>query len=801
MKVLKFGGKSLANGEPLEQALRIICRQSTRGKIFVVLSARADATDLLEQMLEKAAASEDYSSLLTHFREYQLQPSAGIDLEIEISDIVRLLAGVAMLGEYSLKIKDQLLAYGEIISCKMVTHLLKEKGYKARFVDARSLIKTDLKFGSAQVIWSLSEDNFKHFFRDADPEEIEVVTGFIGSAINNQTTTLGRNGSNYTATLVAGFLGAGEVQNWTNVNGLYTANPRLVESARIIRHLSFREANELANFGTQVLHAKTILPLLERKIPIRILNSFNPDDPGTLIDDQGDGQGIKAISAIEDVALVSIEGRGLLGKVGIDGRIFSALSAANISVRIIAQASSERGIGFIIDREHAVAARNCLSEEFAKELELLDISSIQVDEEVAVISVISRNLQFLDLAYGSLNRNKIKPVLMTNTINGDHISLVVKAGDLKKAANIIHGHIFGVSRRLNVFLFGKGNVGKTLLQQLARSKNRIIERRGVDINIFGICDTKKLALDTRDHGEEWLHQLKMGKTSHSRDQIFQFIRENQLENVVLVDNTASRELALHYPDFISEGCDIVASNKHANTMDMSHYHKIRELLNSEGRQFFYETNVGAGLPLIDTIKLLHASGDTIYRIRGVFSGSLSYIFNRYSKENLPFHTVLEEAMHLALTEPDPREDLSGRDVARKLLILARELDMQVEMDDIEVESLVPEQLASIVSKEDFLANSAAVNAHFQAVRDTLKQDEVLRYTGELNVDNPRLEVKLQRVAAGSVLGTLSGSDSLFEIYTEAYGSHPLVIRGAGAGSEVTARGVFSDLLRLAASLA
>lgn len=800
MKVLKFGGKSLANGSALEGALNIIQSKASEGKIFVVLSARADATDSLEALLAAAASGQPYQQSLHALLAYQQQPCSRSLFEEEMKTLSRLLGGVALLGEYSLKIKDEVLAYGEIISCKTVVHLLTQRGFRARFVDARKLIKTDLQFGSAQVIWDLSEQNFRTYFQDAEEDVIEVVTGFIGSALNNQTTTLGRNGSNYTATLVAAFLQAEEVQNWTNVDGLFTADPRLVPDAAIIRRLSFREANELAQFGTQVLHAKTILPLIDRNIPVRILNSFRPDDPGTLIDAGGNGEGIKAISAIVDVALVSIEGRGLLGRVGIDGRIFSSLSAAGISVRIIAQASSERGIGFIIDKPYAENAETVLSKEFAAEMALQDISTIHVDTSVAVISVISRNLQFLDTAYRSLNRNNIKPILMTNTINGDHISLVVRLDQLRKAANIIHGHVFGASRRLNVFLFGKGKVGKTLLQQLVQSKQRIADRRGVNINIFGIGDSQRLALNVHDQGNDWLRQLCHGKETYTHADIIRFVQDHHLENVVLIDNTASRALAEAYPELIAAGCDIVASNKHANTMPMDHYERIRTTLKREGRQFFYETNVGAGLPLIDTIKLLHASGDDIYRIRGVFSGSLSYIFNRFSVSDVPFSQVLDEAMQAGLTEPDPREDLSGGDVARKLLILARELDMHVEMNDVSVENLVPQALRHL-EKEAFLSSDPRlINAAFAARKQQLAKGEVLRYAATLDLRENLLDVKLVAVPERSVLGTLTGSDSLFEIFTEAYGNQPLVIRGAGAGPEVTARGVFSDLLRLASSL-
>jgi aspartate kinase len=800
MKVLKFGGKSLANGNPLSGALDIIKKEAKQDKIYLVLSARGNATNELEELLEVAAQGENYQAKLDKFFEYQVAPSDSLNFSSEFQDINRILGGVSLLGEYSLKIKDRLLAYGEILSCKTITTLIAQEGGKARFIDTRELIKTDERYGSAHVLMDVSQKNVQDFFNDAADDVIEVVTGFIGSNLQNQTTTLGRNGSNYSATLLASFLNASEVQNWTSVNGVYSANPQLVHNAKIIRNLSFREANELANFGTDVLHAKTILPLVEKKIPIRILNSFEPEDCGTLINGDGDGKGIKAVSVIEKVALVSLAGRGLLGKVGIDGRIFSALSRKNISVRIISQASSERGIGFIVDLENADKAKKTLSKEFKEELAVLDISEIEINKDVAVISVIGKNLNFIDQVYGTLNRNQIRPYLFTNTINGEHVSLVVKQSDLRKATNVIHSHIFGVSQKLNVFLLGKGNVGATLINQLLETQERILERRNLRLNVFAIADTKRLLLNAKGIDQNWKSKLENeGVENYTLSDVYRFVEENHLENVVVVDNTASEGLVQQYPQLVENGFDIVASNKHANTQPYLYYSNLRQLLTANHKHFLYETNVGAGLPLIDTIKLLHTSGDKIKRIRGIFSGSLSFIFNSFSNSEEPFYKVLQQAIDGGLTEPDPREDLSGNDVGRKLLILARELDLKNNFEDVKIDNLIPEDLRE-GSVEAFLSAKEELNQYFEGRKSLAKADEVLRYVGDLDVEAETLEVKLEVVPQNSTLGGLQGSDSIFEIFTESYGEHPLVIRGAGAGAEVTARGVYSDLLRLAETL-
>ncbi|WP_218938241.1 bifunctional aspartate kinase/homoserine dehydrogenase I [Parashewanella tropica] len=797
MKILKFGGKSLANGKPLESAIEIIKAAASKGKIFVVLSARGQATKNLNDLLELAAQSQPYEAKLAEFIDYQYLTHCEVDLATEFDEIQRILAGVALLGEYSLKIKDRLLAFGEIISCKTVTYILNQNNLKARYVDARQFIKTDDSYGETQVLIDLSKRQTKEYFKDPASDTIEVITGFIASNAQGQTTTLGINGSNYSATLLANFLDADEVQNWTNVNGIYSANPDLVSNAKIIRNLSYREANELANFGTEVLHAKTILPLVEKKIPIRILNSLEPKDAGTLIDAVGDGNGVKAVSIIEDVALISLEGRGLLGKVGIDGRIFSSLSRENISVRIISQASSERGVGFIVDLNNADKANRALLREFKEELELVDIENIKANKDVAVISIIGKNLNFIEQIYSTLNRNKINPYILANTINGEHLSLVVKQADVKKAANVIHSHIFGVAKKLNVLLLGKGNVGSALVEQLLQTQQRLLERNSLVLNIFGIADSQRLLLSEEGIGQSWLTDLSVdGLENCTFDDVVKFVEEKHLENVVMVDNTASETLVHEYPKLIESGFDLIASNKHANTQNYEFYSNLRSLLVEHNGNFLYETNVGAGLPLIDTIKLLHTSGDKIQRIRGIFSGSLSYIFNTYSNSDVDFYTVLQQAIDGGLTEPDPREDLSGNDVGRKLLILARELDLTNNLEDVQIENLIPESLRE-GSAEEFLAAELKLNEYFSARRNLAGSQEVLRYVGELDVENKTLEVKLDVVSSDTSLGSLRGSDSIFEIYTESYGENPLVICGAGAGAQVTARGVYSDLLRLA----
>ena len=794
MKVLKFGGKSLSN-QGIDNVLNIVVASAQQTKLMLVLSARGNSTDELEMLLEKAVKGEDFEQDFRKICNYQTQVCQDIDLSEDFGYMKKILEGVKLLGEYSPKVKDGFLAFGEILSCKTIVHLLTKRGFKCKFSDTRGLLKTDSDFGNAQIFNEVSEENIKRYFSSWEGDVIQVVTGFIASDMDGQTTTLGRNGTNYSAALMANYLNAEELQNWTHVSGVYTADPNLVKGAIKIKNLSFKEANELANFGANILHAKTIIPLIEKNIPIRILNSYDTSDEGTLIDNEGTGEGIKALSTITKVALISLEGRGLLGKIGIDARIFNVLSNEGISVRIVSQASSERGIGFIVNIEDADKSKDVLEEEFKQEISNMDISYIKSNKNVAIISAIGNHLNFLHKSYGALVRNEIRPYLITNTINGEHVSLVVDKNDLIKSLNVIHSQIFGVNKKLNLAIFGKGNVGGTLIDQIVSNKQKVLKHRSLDLNIFAIASSKKLLLNTNGIGSRWREELKGSNIDgYSAQDVYDYAYENHLENLILVDTTAGKGLVNDYSFFIERGFDIVSANKIANTISYDFYTQIRQLLALKGKRFLYETNVGAGLPIVDTIKQLHHSGDRIQRIVGVFSGSLSYIFNTFSVTDEPFSQVLKVAVDGGLTEPDPREDLSGNDVARKLLVLARELDLKLEFEDIEIESLIPQGLESL-SLEQFYHKSETLDAHYKIKKKNMEQGHVLRYVGKLDIVG-NVVVKLVSVSTASSLGQIKGSDSIFEIYTEGYGDNPLIIQGAGAGAEVTARGVYGDILKL-----
>ncbi|UKM64928.1 bifunctional aspartate kinase/homoserine dehydrogenase I [Flavobacteriaceae bacterium GSB9] len=799
MKVLKFGGKSLANGKGLETVLSIIEDKVSAGeRISVVVSARGSATDDLESILNKALKGKPYQEALEAFKAYQAEPSETIDFSEEFSVLDKLFEGVSLLRDYSKKTKDNILAQGELLSVKLIANLLNEHGVKAKATDARELIKTDESFGNAQPLSKLSKENTEAYFK-ANRDVVNVVTGFIASNLKNETTTLGRNGSNYTAALLANFLDAEELQNYTHVNGIYTADPSLVADAQQIRELSYGEANELANFGTSVLHAKTIIPLVEKNINLRILNTFNPDDEGTLITAKPSTKEVTSLSVLDDVALLNLEGRGLLGKSGVDARIFGALGNHGISVSIVSQGSSERGIGLIIDANQATQAVIALEREFESDFYSQDVNKIDVVDDVSVISIVGIELSSFHKPFNALIKNQITPLLFNNTVTGKNVSLVVKKSQLHKAVNVIHGEVFGISKKINIAIFGHGGVGGALINQILKSKEDIENRRGINLNVFAIANSKQVLLNKNGATKTWKTDIAKVDSDLSIDDIITFAKNHHLENLIAVDNTASSTFYNNYVPLVEAGFDLVSSNKVANTISHDFYRDLRLQLKEHNKQYLYETTVGAGLPLIDTIKLLHESGENITRIRGVFSGTLSYLFNNFSVQDKPFSVIIQETINKGFTEPDPREDFSGNDVARKLLILARELDLQNEFEDVTVQNLIPEAYQNI-SVEEFLSQLNVLDAQYQQIKQDQKPGHVLRYvgdlSGDLSKDKGTLEVKLVSIPEDSTLGHVKGSDAIFEIFTESYGEQPIVIQGAGAGAEVTARGVFGDILRL-----
>ena len=502
------------------------------------------------------------------------------------------------------------------------------------------------------------------------------------------------------------------------------------------------------------------------------------------------------INIYRNKALVNFEGKDFLGQIGVDSRIFQALNGGGISVGVISQQAIENGISVLVDENDASDAVDFLNKEFEKEKAKGHVSNIYSVENLSVIGFVSDNYNKI---LSELQRNKIYPLLLSQIASAGRVNIVVTGNQTEITKNIIETEIYGKPKTVHLALIGHGNVGGTLVEQILDSAYDILNRKRVDLKIVAIANSRKIAFNKAGFGSDWRQKIKYSTTDSSVDSLVDFAKEHHLENLVMVDNTASKDFVKNYPLFVENGFDIVGSNKIYNTLPISEYRNFRKLLEKNKKKYLYETNVGAGLPLIDTIKLLHLSGENITRIKGVFSGTLSYVFNNFSLRNDKFSTIINEALEKGFTEPDPREDLSGNDVARKLLILARELDLINEFEDINIQNLVPESLLS-VSKEEFLSRLEELDDEYQKIKENQEPGYVLRYVGDLHGDLQKekgeLDVKLISVPANSALGQLKGSDSIFEIYTESYGENPIVIMGAGAGAKVTARGVFGDILRL-----
>lgn len=502
------------------------------------------------------------------------------------------------------------------------------------------------------------------------------------------------------------------------------------------------------------------------------------------------------IKILKNKSIIKFEGKNFLGEVGIDGRIFKALTYARISVGVISQQAVENGISVLVNESDSEKAVNCLIDEFEKERKSGKVSQIFSINNVSVLGFVAQDFNKI---MSELARNNIFPLILNQVLAENRINLVVTSSQDEKAKNIIEAEIFSKPKTVHLAMIGHGKVGSTLINQVLENSEVIRNRKKLDLKIVAVANSRKIAFNKSGFNENWEQDVLVAEHESNMDYLIKFSQVNQLENLIVVDNTASLDFVKNYTRLAENGFDLVSSNKIFNTLPISEYRNFRHVLNKKNKKYLYETNVGAGLPLIDTIKLLHLSGENITRIKGVFSGSLSYIFNNFSVRDEKFSAILKEAMDQGFTEPDPREDLSGNDVARKLLILARELDLSNEFSDINIQSLIPESLVNL-DKNDFLNSLDVLDAHFDEVKKNQKENYVLRLVGDLHGDlqqeKGELDVQLISVPANSALGQLRGSDSIFEIYTESYGENPIVIMGAGAGAKVTARGVFGDILRL-----
>ncbi|HMO32128.1 MAG TPA: bifunctional aspartate kinase/homoserine dehydrogenase I [Lacibacter sp.] len=811
MNVLKFGGTSMGSAAVMQQVARIL--EATPQPLVVVVSAMSGTTDQLIQSGELAAAGDErYKDLLREIEHRHLhackelipvqQQSSVLSLVKkacnEMEDICN---GIFLLNECSPRTRDKLMSYGELLSSQLFAAALSHSGREAAWKDARELIRTNARAGNAQVDFGVTNQQVRQFFA-GQKAAITVLPGFIGSDLNGVTTTLGRGGSDYTAAIIAGAVGAEVLEIWTDVSGMMTADPRWVPNARIIPSISYQEAMELSHFGAKVLYPPTIQPVLGQGIPIRIKNTFAPEDPGTLIERASARDNIiRGISSINAIALLSLEGSGMVGIPGISARLFDALAGAGINVILITQGSSEHSICVGINTAEAAKAKEAVDHAFQLEIETGKVDPLYVETDLAIVALVGDNMKFhtgvSGRMFSSLGRNGVNIRAIAQGSTERNISAVVASRDVRKAINVLHEEFFEtVKKQVHLFVTGTGNVGRRLLEQLRKQLSFLESQLRLQVRVAGIANSRHMLVDENGIAlDNWEALLEQAPAA-SLDDFVQAVVEKNLPNSVFADITAHEVVAQVYERLLEKSIAVVACNKIAASSVYSRYKHLKELSREFNAPFLFETNVGAGLPVIGTLNDLLRSGDRVQKMEAVLSGTLNFVFNHYDGSR-SFADVVRQAQEEGYTEPDPRLDLSGTDVMRKIMILAREAGVPLEMDEIVCNGFLPESCFK-GSVDDFYRQMAAEESHFQGL---LKEAQgagcklkfVARF--EHNERGVHASVGLQHIAPHSDFYHLYGKDNLVLFYTDRYAEQPLVIKGAGAGAEVTASGVFADILR------
>jgi len=811
--IMKFGGSSVATPERIANVIEIVQKkaQKHQNRIGVVVSAFAEVTNQLIQLSQWASDhQEKYLQLFDTLQNRHLntvkalirserQKEVLAKIQTLLEELKDTLHGVYLVKELSPKTRDFILSFGERLSALIISEAMKEQGLPTEYCDARTLIKTDDQFGNARVYWDLTEKNIQKYCKDL--KTIPVVTGFIGSTLENETTTLGRGGSDYTASILGAALRVSEIEIWTDVNGVMTADPRMVKKAFPIPSLSYEEAMELSHFGAKVIYPPSIQPAMEKRIPLRILNSFQPEFEGTLIGKKlPSPYQIRGISSIQEVALVLVEGGGMFGAVGFAGRLFNALAKNQINVILISQASSEHSICFAVDPHQAKRTQKVIEEEFKTEFETKKLEPVMIDSQAAVIAVVGENMRHTPGIAGrlfqALGKNGVNVLAIAQGSSELNISVVISRHDVAKALNVLHDAFFlSGTKTIHLFLLGTGLIGSTLLKQLHTQYPVLVKENALDIRLIGLGNIDAMAFETEGIPlDQWKETLQSGEPMNVHEFIHRMKKMN-LPNSIFVDCTGSPDVVNHYEEILNASISIVTPSKIANSGPYSQYQRLHNAAIRHGVKFLYETNVGAGLPVINTLNDLIASGDTVLKIEAVLSGTLSYIFNNFVKGK-SFSEIVRQASQMGLTEPDPRDDLSGLDVARKLLILAREAGHALEFDDIALEPVVPEAMHKKGSVEDFFKELKKYNSVFEKrYEEAERKNCLLRYVAVL--ENGKAEVGLREIPKEHPFSALSGSDNMIVFTTERYRERPLVVKGPGAGAEVTAAGVFADILRIA----
>ncbi|MCE5177981.1 MAG: bifunctional aspartate kinase/homoserine dehydrogenase I [Porphyromonadaceae bacterium] len=811
MKVMKFGGTSVGSPDSLKLVKSIV--ENEQEPVIVVVSALNGVTDRLLLAADFARNNNSgYKPLLDeiiarHEEIIEKLITSPADKEEVMQktqqlfeDLRNILRGVFLIGDLSQKTSDKIVSYGERLSSFIVGKVIEG----AQLYDATQFIKTNKQFSSHIPDLARSNEMIRKTFSEMPPPHVAVVPGFISSSCeNNDITNLGRGGSDYTAAIIAAALNATVLEIWTDVNGFMTADPKIINSAYVIDELSFTEAIELSNFGAKVIYPPTIFPVYHKNIPIYVRNTFHPEEKGTLIRNikpTRNGKIIKGISSINDTALITIQGLGMVGVIGVNKRIFSSLADNGISVFIVSQASSENSTSIGVRSQDAVLSQKVLNKEFAHEIAMGSINEIMVEYDLATIAIVGQNMKHVPgiagKFFGALGRNGISVIALAQGAGETNISCVIARSDLKKSLNVIHDSFFlSPYQELNLFVIGTGTVGGKLLEQIRQQQGTLKEQNKLRINIVGIANGRK-ALFTREgiSLEGYFENLMTNGQKSSPELIRDEILKMNIFNSVVVDCTASPHIAALYDELMAHNISVVTANKIAASSDYENYRHLKETARKAGVKFLFETNVGAGLPIINTMNSLINSGDRIVKLEAVLSGTLNFIFNTLSEE-IPFSRTVKMAVEAQFAEPDPRIDLSGLDVTRKLVILSREAGARVNQSDVHKNLFVPQKYFE-GSLEEFWQTISELDTSFEARRKELAKDgKKLRFVA--SYDKGVCEVGLREVEQGHPFYDLEGSNNIIMITTERYNEYPMVIKGYGAGATVTAAGVFSDIISIA----
>ncbi len=813
MRVVKFGGTSVGSPENIKKIVSIIREKQLAGQNpLVVCSAFGGVTDELISSGELAKSKdENYKNLYNSIKIRHIQAIETLisgnekqsvldSIESEFKELKNILEGIYLLGEFPDKTWALIVSFGERLSNYIVAATFRNAGIQASYVDARNLIKTNSEFLSAKVDFDETNKNITDYFKTLNG--VAVITGFIGSDEKNTTTTLGRGGSDFTASIFGAALDVEEIEIWTDVDGVLTADPRRVEQAFPINELSYKEAMEMSHFGAKVIYPPTIQPAMNKKIPLRIKNTFNPSAVGTRVCNNPEPfKGpIKGISSIGNVALCRFEGSGLVGVVGMAAKLFNALSRAEINIIFLTQGSSEHSICFGVQPADAPKAAEVVQKTFPMEIQALYIQPLIIESNKSIIAVIGENMSKVPgiaaRVFKALGNNGINVSAIAQGSSELNISVVINKEHEAKALNALHEIFFeNDDVTLNLFIVGyTGLIGKTLLQQIKNQREHLKINKNIEINVIGLTNSSKMLINS--NGINLNHFKEEIDLNGFSANLYHFIDQMislDFANTILVDCSASGKVVESYKNILEKSISIVTPNKIANTLSFENYSELHKAAKKHNAYFMYETNVGAGLPVINTLRSLLNSGDEILKIEAVLSGSLSFIFNNF-KGDKQFSEVVLEARERGYTEPDPRDDLSGLDVARKALILSREIGLRMELSDIQVESLVPETLRAC-DKDTYLKKLPEFDGDFAKMKEACAQkNETLRYMAV--IEKGKVSVSMVAVSGQHPFYNLSGSDNMIVFTTKRYQENPLIVKGPGAGAEVTAAGVFAEIISI-----